>query len=131
MSVRDSESGSPNISSSTNSNCRYIKVGNKVTIEGLLLDINKGSLGSTALKITGFPFTIKSTGSTRPHGAIQVNNFGGAQVERGLYVQGQANGTHALIKSNVTDTGASTVSASALDSGNASDIFFSLTYIAE
>lgn len=130
MSVRDSES-TPNVSSSTNSNCRYIKVGNQVTIEGLLLDINKGSLGSSGLKITGFPFTIKSTGSTRPHGAIQVNNITGVQVDRGLYVQGQANGTHALLKSNVTGAGATTLNASALDSGNTSDIFFSLTYIAE
>lgn len=130
MSVRDSES-TPNISSTTNVNCQYVKVGDIVTIQGQLIDINKGSLGSSGLRITGLPFTIKNTGLTRPHGAIQVNNITGEQVDRGLYVQGQANSTYTLIKSNATGAGATTLNASALDSGNTADIFFSLTYIAE
>ena len=129
MSIRDSES-TPNVSSTTNVNCQYVKVGDTVTIQGQLVDINKGSLASSSLKITGLPFSIKNTGATRPHGSIQVNNITSTLVNNGLFVQGQPASSYCLIKSNSSGGLVSNLTGNTLDSGNTSDIFFSLTYIA-
>jgi hypothetical protein len=128
MSLRDSES-TPNVSSTTNTGCRYVKVGDMVTVVGQLVDINKGSLSSN-LKITGLPFTIKA-GSTRPHGSLQINNFTSGMVEKGVFAQGQTGSNYCYIKANQNGTGAGNLTGNTLAAGNSSDIFFSITYIAQ
>jgi hypothetical protein len=127
MSLR--EEGTGNISSSTNTNCKYTKIGRVVHVQGHIVDINNDALTGTGnLQIIGLPFTQTSDGGTRGHGSCQVNGFAGSNVEKGLFVQGQSNTNYCVIKYNSAGTGASIVSVTALANADSSDLFFSLTY---
>lgn len=105
----------------------YTKVGNLVTVEGRMIDIDTtGMTGGNQLIIQGLPFSAHSTGSMAA-GNVRLDRFNLDSNTRNVSVlvnNSSNNGELYETRSGLTD---STILVSAVSSEFA-DLFFSLTY---
>ena len=105
----------------------YTKVGNLVTVEGRMVDINtSGMTSGNQLSILGLPYATHSTGSMAT-GNVRLDRFSfdSSTVNLSVLV-GNADDYAALYetRSGLTDAA---ILVSAITSGNA-DLSFSITY---
>jgi len=106
----------------------YTRVGNVVTIQFSIWDINASSAGSGDLKINGMPFPTRNVGYATNIGVVGTDSIDYNGYERALFMRANDNLSHMNlyeVRDNATDV---TVPVTAIASGT-SDIYGTMTYL--
>jgi hypothetical protein len=114
--------------SSTTVSGFYTKIGRLVHVSVAITGINNDAFSGGSLRITGLPFTIKSSTHARGHGDLQVNNFDDANAPD-YFLQGVQNTQTAQIKYNKNNDVAASIDVNRLNDSDTSAIIMDLTYI--